>query len=81
MSTAKSAGLTTYRCLIRAHNQAPAIDPALQQEITLKATDAVAAMRLASIVTGCAVIDAERQDSIVCAEATQQTIPSVQGQQ
>lgn len=73
--------LSSYRCRIRQHNRPPADDPALDTSITLKATDAIAAMRLAGIVTGCAVIDAERQDSIVCAEAPAETIPSVEGKQ
>ncbi len=65
MSTSTDSTLSSYRCRIRQHNRPPADDPALDVAITLKASDAVAAMRLAGIVTGCAVIDAERQDAVI----------------
>lgn len=65
MHAAATHTLSSYRCRIRQHNRPPADDPALDAAITIKATDAVAAMRLAGIVTGCAVIDAERQDAVI----------------
>jgi hypothetical protein len=65
MHTAASPTLTSYRCRIRQHNRPCADDATLDPAVTVKAINATEAMRLAGLTTGCAVIDAERQDAMI----------------
>jgi hypothetical protein len=65
MDTPVNSQLPSYRCRIRQHSRPCADDAALDPAVTVKAINATEAMRLAGLTTGCAVIDAERQDAMI----------------